>query len=277
MRITLLPGLLCATLSVSGCGTSVPLVQEIGGPAEGQQLVFEIVKSVNCEIRNAFTAVMTGGRALKDYNQGVDFTEWLKHYGVQTTLTLTIKESGTIAPSAVGLPPSPASAVFSIAGGFSQSSSATRTDTLNYFYKVSDILKRGPCDPPSDNKYAVQSLLIQPDLKFREWLRWQTALRAAEINMPLSSKNPFGGKVLSHEIKFQVVSTGTLNPAWRLTLATINQGGTLLTASRDRTHDLLITLGPIDPTQPDSFVPAAANQHLARQIGIAVATDSRAP
>jgi hypothetical protein len=50
--------------------------------------------------------------------------------------------------------------------------------------------------------------------------------------------------VLSHEIKFDITDTGNVTPGWKLTRVSLNQSGNLLSATRDRTNDLTITLGP---------------------------------
>ncbi len=39
---------------------------------------------------------------------------------------------------------------------------------------------------------------------------------------------------LTHQVTFQVVSSGSLTPSWKLVRATINPTGTLASTSRDR-------------------------------------------
>ena len=78
--------------------------------------------------------------------------------------------------------------------------------------------------------------------------------------------------MLSHEVSFEVVTSGGINPAWTLTEATINQGGTFLQATRDRTHTLLITMGPGNNA---GLMGAARDAHLASSIGLAVANQAR--
>jgi len=78
-----------------------------------------------------------------------------------------------------------------------------------------------------------------------------------------------------------LITTGTVSPGWKLVNATINQTGTFLTATRDRTHDLQITFGPVAAAPPNPNDPkkakalqlsqAAANAALAGEIGTAVA------
>jgi hypothetical protein len=77
-----------------------------------------------------------------------------------------------------------------------------------------------------------------------------------------------------------------VTPTWKLANVSANTGaGTLISGTRDRKDDLLITMGPAEIPQPKgtetaTAVPrtksvpgtAAMNSHLAAQIGQAVAT-----
>jgi hypothetical protein len=100
-----------------------------------------------------------------------------------------------------------------------------------------------------------------------------------------------GQDVLSHEVKFEVTTSANASPGWMLTRATVNQAGPLWMASRDRTHDLTITFGPVDPSTyqlTNAFVKgrwvqvsvpgpsaAAQNIHYASQIGLAISNNLR--
>jgi hypothetical protein len=76
--------------------------------------------------------------------------------------------------------------------------------------------------------------------------------------------------VLSHDIKFEITTSGNVTPSWTLTRVTVNPSGPFFSTSRDRTHDLTITLGPGDKT---GFLGrAAADASVSIQIGNAVAS-----
>src|SRR6266571_8837484 len=115
--------------SMWGCGTYVPEIQDFGDSVEGQRLVQAIIFNITCELRDAVTD-------LRDENPGGTF---LDSWGIQTTLSLTIDEKGAIAPNVLWTPPSPASAVFSLAAGVNFSADATRTDRINAYYLISDL------------------------------------------------------------------------------------------------------------------------------------------
>ena len=71
--------------------------------------------------------------------------------------------------------------------------------------------------------------------------------------------------VLSHEVTFDITTTGNITPSWKLLRGTVNQGGTFLTASRDRKHDLTVTFGPLDNTQT-ALIPVAEAAHTTSLI-----------
>lgn len=259
---------------LGGCGLSVPEIQEIpGDTADGRKLVQEIVQNITCEVEDAVNDLYK--------NNNVPFID---SWGVQITLTLTVEESGALSPSANWLPPSPATAIFNLNVGGSASSDATRTDVINSYYRVQDLHKRGYCPSRSNGLFLLQS-----NLKLKEWLFDALNIdEAGEVNFgnPTTQQN-----VLSHEVKFEITTSGNVTPGWMLTRVNVNQAGSLLNVSRDRTHDLLITFGPIDPNgvQPTTALvrgrwvqvsgpapsQAAQNIHFASQIGLAISTAVR--
>jgi hypothetical protein len=274
MRMIRFVGTLMGAASLSGCGTYVPDIQDFPATrAQGAVLVNAIVTSVHCEVANAIKYVIDQDKIAAALN-GRPSAAWLNHWGAQITLTLTTEEKSTLNPTATWIPASPLTSIFTLAGNATVSADATRTETLNFYYTVPELYRRAPCASGIQPPIPATSLLIQSDLKLRDWLVDQLGpVGTNEVNQPVSSSNAFGQKVLTHEVKFEVTTTGGINPAWILTRATIGQNGTLLTGLRDRIHDLLITLGPIDPSQKNGgLILAAANTHLASQIGLAVAT-----
>jgi hypothetical protein len=261
---------------LAGCGTYVPEIQEFpGGPADGQLLVQDIVQSVHCEVANAVSEVINADILLaKQKNHGFRSIGWLDTWGAQLTLTLTVVEKSAFSPNGAYVPASPITSLFTLAGAAGLTSEATRTDTLNYFYSVADLTRAAPCSFHSGG--PPNSLLVQSDLKLREWLFSQLmSFGTGVVDYPTNPAGSFKQNVLSHEVKFVVSTSGSLNPAWTLVRGTINQSGSLLSANRDRTHDLLITFGPIDKDATKGLASAAAETHFAKQVGLAVATNLR--
>ena len=189
------------------------------------------------------------------------------------TLTLTIDETSAANPVVSWMPNS----IFSLGGGATLSADAIRTDILNAYYTVPDLVAAGHCSP-ADRPGGL--FIMQSDLKLKEWLLYNIMLQGTgEVTFPSKSDGPLKQTVLSHEVKFIVVSSANATPGWKLTQVSINQSGTFLSAGRTRTNDLLMTFGPLDPSMlakgKKTPSTAASNQHLASQIGIAVSSGLR--
>ncbi len=251
---------------LNGCGTVVPDTQDFPGNAGDQQLLVQaVVQSVHCEVVNAISDLFEQS---KRYPSMRAFTDKIKDWGAQMVLSLKTEEKGTLNPTVVFTPATPATAVFTLAGTATLSSDAIRTDKLYFYYKISDLRKRKHCPTGVQPAAPVSSPLIQNNLKFGDWLYDQLAPVATnEISVPTSASGPLKQNVLYYEVSFEVVTTGGLTPAWKLTRAMVNPTGTLLAATRDRTHDLQITLGPGDS---NGLTGQAANAQLAADIGLSV-------
>jgi hypothetical protein len=197
---------------------------------EGQRFVQAVLININCELRNAVNGLHAA------YPQGT----FIDGFGIQTTLTLIYDEKGSLAPGVSWMPPSPASAVFTLGAGLTLSSDATRTNVIDGYYLVSE-LEKARC---SDEARPNGAFLLQSDLKLSEWLF--TAVSASMTktvnfeDVALVAKD----SVLQHEVKFVIDTGGTATPSWKLTNVTVNPSGNLLSLDRTRTNDLLITLGP---------------------------------
>jgi hypothetical protein len=272
---------------MAGCGTYVPGIQEpLDDTVVGQRLVQAIVQNVTCEMQDAFVDVI--GNDVKEFRTGFRRsrrTAWLDGWGVQMTLNISVVEKSGLAPSVNWLPPSPSDAIFNLDAAIGLSSEATRVEKVGSYYTVGELVARGYCDQKSRPGGLY---LMQSDLKLREWLLYNVMLEGTgEIRFPRNAnEGPFKQDVLSHELKFEVISNASVTPGWKLSRVAINQSGPFFTAGRTRTHDLLITMGPIDkdivvPKSPNGPLvvlrrknapsSAAANSHLASEIGLAVA------
>lgn len=236
---------------LGGCGLSVPEIQENrASPGDGILMVQAIVQSVRCEIIDALKDIDK-----EDRKRPVRVAEFLDRWGVETTLTLTLDEKSTIAPNVVWMPASPANAVFTLGAGGSIAADATRTDKMSFYYLVPELRKQPYC-VPGIQQGNENSLLVENDLKIDEWLRaYLSTIGTQEGTAPINANGALKDTVLSHDIKFDITSTGNITPEWKLTRASVNSTGTLFNTSRDRTHDLIITLGPGDKT---GFVYTAA-------------------
>jgi hypothetical protein len=269
-------------LILSGCGTYVPEIQEFPANAlSGQQLVDLIVFNVKCEVQDAIIEI---------YKQP-PYSTFMDTWGAQITLNLQVEEKGSANPTANWIPWSPLSSVFNLTAGVTGSADATRIDKINWFMAVADARRSAPCGEMRPNGLFI----LQGDLKLKEWL--YDAITAGNTKLidysGDTATGPFKQSVLSHEVKFEIITGGNVIPGWKLSRLTINQSGTGLTASRDRTQDLTLTFGPAVATtlvatdasgkakkdangnvmKVTTYGPSdlVVSSHLASEIGLAVA------
>lgn len=274
------------SIFAAGCGLRVPEIQE--NPADkvaGQQLVQSIVYNVTCEVQDAIYRIYNNPDHVRKHT-------FLDTWGVQIALSLQVQEKSSVNPVINWLPPSPASSVFNLGAGGTLSADATRQEKTNSYFTVQQIRDLGPC---VEGTRPGGVLLLQSHLGLEEWLRYNlTAANTGEILFATDySDGPLKTNVLSHEVKFDITTSGNLTPGWKLSRLSINQSGNFLSASRGRTNDLTITLGPTVPTpkpkidsrgmpmkdkqgrvmMTTSYVPSgpAADAALSSQIGLAVA------
>ncbi len=236
---------LAMALTVCGCGTYVPNIQENPFATEKQRSDFiqEIVRNVRCEVQDAVVKLYAEDSAeIGPLNRNL---AWFDSWAVQISLTLTIDEKSSLNPIANWLPPGPPTNIFNLGFGGTLSGDAQRVDKIGSFFSVADLKKLAACHPEDRNRGPF---ILEGDLKLYDWLKPTTiSINNADTPAPTNQNGPNKSNVLSHEVKFEIVTTGTVNPGWKLKTATIGQTGTLFSTTRDRTQDLTITFGPPDP------------------------------
>ncbi|WP_157083679.1 hypothetical protein [Bradyrhizobium manausense] len=242
-------------LLLSGCGTYVPQQQEVWeGPDIKGNMAVDIKKHIFCELVHAIKFVNKNLRI----NDGPSIPD---SYGVQMQITLTAEENSALAG---GLVLNQAIRDGTLGLGGNLSSTATRTDTSYSFYNVGKIAGPGK-NNWCDTLEVSGSSLLMSDLGIGSYL-----LKAVKAQAELHSSAPLkpdGLKldVLSYDVKFVVVSSGNVTPSWKLVSLSANTGGSpFLAAGRTRTHDLILTFGPGDPSSPTYY--AALQTHFTQQI-----------
>jgi hypothetical protein len=187
-----------------------------------------------------------------------------------------VDETGAINPGASFINPLPNSQSFTLGAGGTISSQATREDKFGSCWKLSKLtggLEGNPCDDPLAQG---SSLLIEAGLGIVEWL---TDALKSENYLPSSALTgkadaAFKQDYLSYHIKFIVISSGNVTPTWKLVRLSSGNGSLPLgSASRTRTHDLLITFGPAFKANGANI---AFTSHAAQEFGIAVSNGNRA-
>jgi hypothetical protein len=249
--------------------------------------VIKVAGQVVCELRRAVRRVVITDRPTEFVQTpGApppppprDLNWFVNKWAVQVTLNLIIVENTALTPgvslnnvyrnatttfpgaAAVTTPQS-----FSLGLGGTASSTATRNDKLNMFFTVKELLYGAPsiekpCIPPPTDA----DVFLQSDLKIYDWL--SAALLPYGADIVDYANNSTAQNAITHDVKFEIVSSGNINPQWKLVRVTANTSPTLLAAGRDRTQELIITFGP---AQKGMLAPAAASSHQATETGAAV-------
>lgn len=313
---------------LGGCGLHTPGLESPLKTYQDEQIsINHIVNRVKCELiqgvigtlnddsRQAFeNAALGGSRKL----------QWLRDWSAKVTLTLTAYESSALAPgfsytnplqSAVQKFPNGTSVTttraFTVGFGGNISSAATRTDKLDFFFAFQDFLpKEDPKtgmlltsgEPDTNLAVPCQALgdYLESDLKLGEWLK-EAVLGVYTDSISTAKGYTLPIDVMSHEVQFLVMQNANVNPGFKLTQFAFSQAGSpLFQMARNKTDDVLITLGPIaqaaafkssevatapateakpaaGPTSPPPAEPSQAlvYSHLASEIGAAVAAAIR--
>jgi hypothetical protein len=175
------------------------------------------------------------------------------------------------------------SQIFNFGLGGSVGADATRVETISWFLDFADFLTELKTLKDPDASCEIQgpypiegSMLIYEGL----YSGVKTATVLKTVSQPFATGGPLS--VIEHHVTFDLNATGNATPTWKLVNVSANTSGSLLSGSRDRKDDLLITMGPTEISDtkrklaPSKKIagPSADvdNAHLAAQIGQAVAT-----
>jgi hypothetical protein len=285
-------GLLTA-LTLAGCGTYVPDVHDNPFLTEPERnaFVLAILRNIRCELQDAVVRLYAENSSdIDPQNRNL---RWFDGWAAQMSVTLTSDEKGELNPTGTWLP----SKIFNLAAGLDASSEAQRVDKLGAFFLISELKRYQACPTTDRNRGPF----ILSDLKLYDWLKpTMIAMNLNDFPVPGNKSGPQGSNVLSHEVKFVIKTAASVTPMWILTRATVNKGGTLFSASRERTQDMTITFGPpddtnwveyvIDPltsqpvvdpvtrrplTRPTALAPAAANAAFSSELSNDIANSLR--
>jgi hypothetical protein len=249
---------------VSGCGVTVPTLRtwpDNYSDSQNNAMVQAILRSIRCELRNAVTIAVDADYESALINGDKPSSIFLDSWGVEALLTLTIKEKTSFSPTGlVNINP-----ISTIAGGIGLSAEATREEKINTFYTVKELYLRKGQTCTTDRNHSNGSLLVSNDLEVANLL-------AAKIDsVALGQAGGFASEgqknVLQHRINFQTIYSGDITPSVRIVRGTFNTSGPFLRSSRDQSHELLATFGPLARTPAGPSLAAVAEQtHFASQI-----------
>lgn len=282
---------LALVVSTGGCGLYTPDFQEFWGtPDDADTKVKLVVREVECELKRAFSLEESWDiQHSKELGtpRTLDFLEgWL----VDAAFLFTIEEKSTVNPG-VSLNTPMASATsyfahgatvttpqsFSLGLGGLLSSDAYRQEKFHIPYLVSALVGPEKDLPPPETiqqkacetANADGSLFLQSDFKLDEWLRRIANVQRREqgnFNVPDAFATS-GASV--EDVRFEIVSSGNITPTWKLVRVSADPNTTLFNTSRDRTQEVILTMGPTNGK--GQLTGAGQNAALAAEIGAAVA------
>ena len=256
-----------AGLVLAGCGTYVPDYQEFWATnGDAQAKVQMVMSQTKCELARAIKYIIRSDIdfANEGLNGGKRRLKWLEKWGADLAFIFTIEEKSTLTPSVAfntllpnvttsfpgaGSTTTPQS--YSTALGGSFSSDGFRQQKIHAFYKFSELIgpekllptKKAILAVPCLTKNTNGSLFLESDLKILDWV---TTIEKLQLNEEADFSLPDSfakDGALSNEIKFEIVSSGNVNPMWKLALVSANTATPFYNGSRDRTQDLIITIG----------------------------------
>jgi hypothetical protein len=240
---------LALSTTLAGCGFFVPEKEifvndnvERGDLSPEGRFENMIVAHVKCEIRKGLWKAM--------YFRNVK--AWLEPWGTAVTLKITVDEQSALTPSATFLDPLPNAQKFTLGLTGSGTAHATRVETIAYTYSNLELEKEAIKELRAKGELSCNHLqsgvMIESDLKIEQFIYDKAVIAAVGED---TSKNlttaPFS--TFSDDITFVASFGGTVTPTWTLTRVTVNPS-TLFGATRTRTHQATITLGPLDKSSP---------------------------
>ncbi|GJE16944.1 hypothetical protein [Methylobacterium marchantiae] len=257
-------------LLLSACGTTPPRFDlSDKGWTDEAPFVQAVTSHIHCEMRNA--VLDTYDNLTNNHNDA----EWMKTWSAKISLTLNVNEMTALNPSVTVAMPS--TLALGLAG--SLSSEASRELEIDWFAVFSEYFNERqfqnvPCDTGRE-LYPIAGTLGLKETLF-------SAAFPASLNNNISNPFKSGGRlqVIQQTTYFYIKADGNINPAWKFTEVSANQGGKFFDVSRNRKDTLLVTMGPTQlkaagrplriPAQPEP-IGAVTESHFAKQIGNAVA------
>jgi hypothetical protein len=237
-----------------------------------------IVNNVKCELHKGVQDTFAYYRNSPDQLARL---QWLKDWGATVQLKITVDEQSALTPGVSFINPLenwirkfPSGAVTlqqstGVSLGGSVTAHATRVETISFTVSFKELLSERPINT-CDQENGV---MIQSDLKIGQFIFDKAFLATVPGSVePFITKGP-PYTVLSDEITFVASFGGSITPTWKFARLSVNPTGTLFGATRNHTHDVIITLGKViqqaTPISPPILSTAAQNVHQANIIGSA--------
>lgn len=279
-----------AVLLTAGCALTTPDLRlpMNGGDFEEGLSEERLIGYVKCSLGQALHDVVSqdaADRAKYGALAPADPAPWLSDWGAQVSLKVAVDENSNLTPGlAIKTPRADAVSHFAngdvtVARSFglglsaSATAEATRIEGLQLYFYFPDLAEvYGPqatkCQP--HGRYFING-----NLKIEDFVVSKVRLAQVPYLIKPRPGHPEASPLdaFTYEVTFVVTTSGGINPTWNLARLAIDAGGgNLLGASRRRTDDLIITVGPTEHGKggPPTPTDRAREAHFAALFGQSV-------
>lgn len=245
---------MAASSALTTCGATLP-VMDYSHRSDAELAVFvsSIASHVKCELRRAVAT---------EYAPDDPNRKQLYDWAAKIALTIRAFDKGNFNPNVSWLN---GAEILKTTIGAQVETNGTREMTMTYYLPFKELLpSRNVVDQKGkDLDCSRLSSEIEPiagNLGIESSL--QAALQSWDGFRTLS-ENLEGGpfETITHKVSFQVTGGMTATPTWTFTDVTVNPNPSVFGATRTRTDELLITMGPtVLGTKKERQPSAALNQ-----------------
>ncbi|MGU3543373.1 hypothetical protein [Methylobacterium sp. A52T] len=195
-----------------------------------------------------------------------------RDWAVQVTLDLQADETGAANPGLSYLYPLNAAESFTLGLGANLSSQATQEHKYGSYWDLSRLQSIGTPECENARRLEGSSPILANELGLTEWLTDALENNDSLPSSALSKDNTFNQDSFTFHVRFVIITTGTVDPTFKLVRISANNGGSLVSLNRTRTHDILLTFGPkFKPNSPN----IALTQHSAAEYSVSLSNAVR--
>jgi hypothetical protein len=254
---------------LGGCGFYVPEKY----PFNSDQLSqgnFEnvIVNNIKCELHKGVQDTLSYYEKANDPGE-LARIQWLRQWGALIQLKITADEMSGLAPGVSFFKLFPNSENISFGLAASGGAHATRVETISFAVSFKELLSERSIKSCAEDENGI---LIQSDLKIGQFIFDKSVLATTGGSVAQFKTRGPPYTVLSDEITFVTSFGGSVTPTWKFATVSADSSGTLLSATRTKTDDVIITLGYV--TQEATAVSPVVLSMDAQTIHNALVTGS---
>jgi hypothetical protein len=267
----------CVALSLnfalSSCGLYVPekdlfkenIVDDNGKSTQGN-IESNIIANIRCELTKGLYKAVAEGHS-----------PWLTTWGTTIALNLTWDETSSFNTGANYTKLTGTTNNFSLGAGLSASAKSTRAENITFTLENITLLKEAGLtakNPGLDCSAIEHGVTVRSNLKIDEFVYDKATIVAdREARTRPAVYSPFS--VFQETITFVITQSGGITPGLKLTRLTFNPTAPFLGATRVKTSQIILTLGPLQAAPSAAGVvelsEQARIQHEAAVIGAATA------